>query len=123
MKNQEKIFDLKKRTREFSLQIIKLYRQLPLSGEAKIMGNQLLRSATSVGANYRAACRSRSDAEFFSKICIVVEEIDETDYWLDLIKSSETFNGELINNLIDETEELIKIFVTIRHNEKKKKGD
>lgn len=123
MKNQEKIFDLKKRTREFSLQIIKLYRQLPLSGEAKIMGNQLLRSATSVGANYRAACRSRSDAEFFSKICIVVEEIDETDYWLDLIKSSETYTGELINNLIDETEELIKIFVTIRHNEKKKKGD
>jgi len=69
---------LPQRTKRFSLQIIQFFQALPKSTEAQILGKQLLRSATSVTANYRAACRARSKAEFFAKLCIVVEEADET---------------------------------------------
>lgn len=117
-----KIERLKLRTRELSLSILKFYQQLPKTGEAKIFGNQLLRSATSVGANYRAACRARSNAEFYSKLCIVVEEIDEVDYWLDLIQAANIMTSESTGHLIDETNELIKVFVTIKSNARRKKG-
>ncbi|MDT3405033.1 four helix bundle protein [Mucilaginibacter terrae] len=69
------------RTKRFVIDIINLYRLLPRSVEAQVIGKQLLRSASSVGANYRAACRGRSQAEFYSKICIVVEEADESLFW------------------------------------------
>lgn len=72
--------DLKKRTKKFALSIIDLYRKLPKNGEARVVGNQLLRCGTSVGANYRAAFRGRSDREFYTKPCIVVEEADETTF-------------------------------------------
>jgi four helix bundle protein len=115
----EKINALKERTRIFALSIIRFYQTLPKTNEAKIMGTQLLKSGTSVGANYRAACRARSDAEFYSKICIVVEEIDEVDYWLDLFLASGIVEIIKINDLVQETLELIKIFVTIKTNAKK----
>ena len=69
---------IKTRTKQFALETIKLYKHLPKDYEAKMIGKQLLRSATSVAANYRAVCRARSDAEFYSKLCIVVEEADES---------------------------------------------
>ncbi|WP_324677703.1 four helix bundle protein [Hymenobacter sp. GOD-10R] len=73
------------RTKAAALRVIRLYQQLPRSGEAEILGKQLLRSATSVAANYRAACRGRSAAEFFAKLSICVEEADEVQLWLELL--------------------------------------
>ena len=81
--------DLKGRTRQFALNIINLVQALPSSQTTAVIGKQLLRSATSVGANYRAACRSRSRADFVSKITIVEEEADESAYWLELLSELE----------------------------------
>jgi four helix bundle protein len=86
------------RTKHFALEVIRLFQRLPKTDEAKIIGKQLLRSACSVAANYRAACRSRSKQEFFSKLCIVVEESDETFFWLELIHDSQITKPELINH-------------------------
>ncbi len=80
--------DLSERTKMFALEVIKFYQKLPHTGAANVMGNQLLRCGTSVAANYRASRRARSDREFYSKLCIVVEETDETGLWLELIKES-----------------------------------
>lgn len=76
---------LKRRTRQFAIRIVKLFKALPRREEAKVIGKQLMRSGTSVAANYRAVCRSRSKAEFVAKIGVVVEEIDETVFWLELL--------------------------------------
>jgi four helix bundle protein len=73
--------ELQSRTKRFALRVVKLYRSLPKSNEARILGKQLLRSGTSIGANYRAACRARSRAEFIAKLGIVLEEADETAFW------------------------------------------
>src|SRR5690625_4858080 len=81
----ERIEPFKKRTKQLSLKVMTLYQSLPKSDETRIIGKQLSRSATSVAANYRAACRFRSDAEFFSKISIVVEEVKETLFWLEIL--------------------------------------
>ncbi len=77
--------ELKRRTKAFAIRIVKLYRSLPKSEEARIMGRQILRAGTSVAANYRAVCRARSKAEFISKIGVVVEEADETVFWLEML--------------------------------------
>lgn len=77
--------ELKGRSKRFALAIIKLFRDLPRTEEARILGRQLLRSGTSVAANYRAVCRARSKAEFIAKLGVVVEEIDETVFWIELI--------------------------------------
>jgi four helix bundle protein len=77
--------DLRLRTKQFALRILRLYRALPAKEEARILGRQVLRSGTSVGANYRAACRARSRAEFIAKLGIVLEEVDETVFWLELL--------------------------------------
>jgi four helix bundle protein len=114
----ERVEQLKKRTMDFALQVVRLVQGLPASTESWVLGKQLLRSATSVGANYRAACRARSDAEFFHKICIVVEEIDETDYWLDLIDAAGLIKDFNIREIQTETLELIKIFATIKAKSK-----
>lgn len=103
--------DLKIRTKSFALQIIDLYRKLPGSEEAKIIGKQLLRSGTSIGANYRAACRSRSRAEFNSKIGIVLEEADESVFWLELLSSARIFPKASLDDLLAEANELTAIFV------------
>ena len=121
MQTIEKIEALKNRTRQFALNIIQLCQAMPKTEASMIMRKQLLRSATSVGANYRAACRARSKAELFHKLCIVMEEVDETDYWLDLIKNSGTYNQPPIDSLISETLELVKIFSTLKHQFKPKK--
>jgi len=79
---------LRDRTKQFSLKIIELIKRLPRTLEGQVLGKQVLRSATSVAANYRAACRARSRTEFFAKISIVVEEADETVFWLEMIGDS-----------------------------------
>jgi four helix bundle protein len=105
-------FDLKMRTKEFAVQIIRLFRSLPRSEEARVIGKQMLRSATSVGANYRAACRSRSKAEFVSKISIVLEEADETVFWLELLSHAEIISAMRTEGLLREANELTSIFVS-----------
>ena len=107
--NQE---ELKTRTKKFGLRIIKLVDFLPNRKIGDVIGRQILRSATSVGANYRAACRSRSKAEFITKINIVLEEADETLYWLELIEESELIKKEKLIELTSEAKELVAIFVT-----------
>jgi four helix bundle protein len=89
---------------------VRLFQQLPHSTEAQVLGKQVLRSGTSVGANYRAAGRARSKAEFISKIGVVVEEIDETVFWLECLVESGIVREELLSGLKQEAEELLAIF-------------
>jgi len=104
--------ELKLRTKNFSLRVIRMIEKLPKSNSAKVIGYQLIRSATSVGANYRAACRARTKAEFISKIKIVEEESDESLYWLELIQELQFFKNVLISDLIREADELTAIFTS-----------
>ena len=112
--------ELKQRTKSFALRIIKLYQSLPKTTETQIIGKQMLRSATSVAANYRAACRARSNAEYYSKISIVIEETDETMFWMELLWEANIVKQELLQNLYDENEEILKIMVVSRKNSEKK---
>jgi four helix bundle protein len=106
--------ELRARTRAFSLRVVKLVQSLPKNMVADVMGKQVLRSATSVGANYRAVCRAQSDAMFISKLSIVVEEADETVYWLELIRDAGLVKPELLAELIDEAEQILKIMAASR---------
>jgi len=101
---------LRGRTKRFALRIIRLFQHLPRSTEAQVLGKQLLRSGTSIGANYRAAGRARSKAEFVSKIGIVVEEADETVFWLECLIESGIIKQELLHELLIEANELVAIF-------------
>ncbi len=112
--------ELKIRTKQFALRNINLYRNLPKTEEAKIIGRQLLRSSTSVGANYRAACRARSNDEFYSKISIVIEEADETMFWQELLIESGIIIPEKLKDLMQETNEIIAIMASARKTIKQK---
>jgi four helix bundle protein len=105
--------DLRKRTKEFALRIIRLYSSLSLSSTvAQVIGKQVLRSGTSVGAHYREAYRSRSDAEFISKIEVGLQELEETVYWLELLIESQIVSEKKLTNLLQEASELTAIFIT-----------
>jgi four helix bundle protein len=104
--------DLKVRTKQFALRVIRVYRGLPSSDEARVIGRQLLRSATSVGANYRAACRARSRAEFIAKLGIVLEEADEAVFWLELLLETGILDRKRLEPLLREANELTSIFVS-----------
>ena len=108
MKNGE----LQLRTRNFALRIVKMFKALPKSTEAQVIGKQLLRSGTSVAANYRAACRSRSKSEFTARLGVVVEEIDETVLWLDLLVGAEIVPEAKLTSLSKEAGELLAIFTS-----------
>ncbi len=101
---------LKKRTRDFELRIIQLVRSLPRSREARIVGDQLLRAGTAVGANYRAACRARSLKEFLAKLGVVLEESDESAFWLDLTGAAGIMKASRLSALQSEADELTAIF-------------
>jgi four helix bundle protein len=103
---------MKVRTKDFALRVLRLYRSLPRTEEARIIGTQLLRSSTSIGANYRAACRGRSRAEFAAKLGIVLEEADETLFWLELFQEGNVFPAEKMRDLLQEANELVSIFVS-----------
>ena len=104
--------DLKDRTKKFSLQIINFIELLPKKLAASIIAKQLVRSATSVGANYRAVCRARSDKEFIAKMNIVLEEADESCFWLELISEENWLNKDIVFPILKESNELIAIFVS-----------
>ncbi len=101
--------DLRLRTKQFAIRVVKLYRALPLRPEARIMGNQLLRCGTAVAANYRAACRARSRADFISKIGIVAEEADESVFWLEMLVDLGIFPSSQVAALVREANELLSI--------------
>ena len=101
---------MKTRTKKFAIDVIKFCNSLKNNKATSVITYQLIKSATSTGANYRAACNARSRKEFFSKICIVVEEIDESEYWLELIKDAELSNDHIeLKRLMQESLELIKV--------------
>ena len=106
--------DLKRRTKQFALRVLKLVAALPRTLAGKTIGGQLVRSGTSVGANYRAACRARSKLEFIAKIGIVEEEADESAFWMELIIESELLKVHLVQPLLDEASELAKIMASSR---------
>jgi four helix bundle protein len=103
--------ELKQRTKLFAIRIVRLYQSLPRQAEGNILGKQLLRAGTSVGANYRAACRARSRAEFVAKLGIVLEEADETVFWLELMAEAGVFPIARLSHLLKEENELTCIFV------------
>ncbi len=113
--------DLKLRTTDFALRIIRLYTCLPKTTEAQVIGRQVLRSGTSVGAHYREGHRAKSDADVINKFEGALQELDETDYWLDLLCKSKIATEKRLRPLIQETNELIAIFVTIVTNLKRKR--
>ncbi len=102
--------ELRQRTKKFALQIIRLCRSLPNNSEGWVIGKQLLKSGTSVAANYRAAGRARSRAEFIAKIGVVVEEADETVFWLELLEEAGTLSDENIERTMKEASSLLSIF-------------
>ena len=106
--------DLRTRTKRYALRIIRLFRALPRrDAVAEVLGKQLLRSATSVAAHYREACRAKSDLDFISKLEGAQQELDESELWLELLSDSGVIKPRLIQPLRDETNELIAIFVTM----------
>ena len=104
--------DLKKRTKTFSLRVIRLVESLPKGRTAEVIGRQLLRSGTSVGANYRASCRAESTADFISKMGIVEEEADESLFWMELLIETELVNSAKLEPLMNKTDELLAIIVS-----------
>jgi four helix bundle protein len=106
--------DLKKRTKQFALRIIKLVAALPKTLAGRTIGGQLVRSGTSVAANYRAACRARSKAEFISRLGVVEEEADESALWLELIMESQLMKKPLVEPLWVEADELVAIMTSSR---------
>lgn len=104
--------DLKGRTKAFALRVIRLYEALPRVGAGRVIGDQVLRSGTSVGANYREACQARSKAEFIAKLGDSLKEIEETQYWLELLSESGLVPAEKLADLHNETQQLTAILVT-----------
>ena len=104
--------DLKKRTRAFALRVIKMCEALPKGRTSDVIGRQLLRSATSVGANYRAACRAKSKADFVAKMGIVEEECDECLYWMELLVDAGLVKQARLSELIREAHELLSITIS-----------
>lgn len=112
---------LRSRTKQFALRVMRLVRSLPNTPEARVIGSQVLRSGTAIGANYRAAGRGGSRAEFAAKIGIVLEEADETVYWLELLVEGGVVAEKRMEALLREAEELVKIFAAMRQTLRNKR--
>jgi four helix bundle protein len=110
---KDEVPDLRVRTKSFALRIIKMFTALPKTDEARVLGKQVLRSGTSVGANYREAQRARSKPEFIAKIGDCLKELDETAYWLELLADSGIIPPPKLSALSDECNQLLAIFTTI----------
>ncbi len=113
--------DLKCRTKDFAVRIIKLFAALPKSTEAQVVGKQILRCGTSVGAQYRESQHAKSDADFISKVEGSLQELEETTYWLELLEEMHIFAPEKLKPIQQETKELTAIFVTIAKKVKARK--
>lgn len=112
--------DLRDRTKQFGLRIIKLYTSLPKGEVSRVIGRQILRSGTSVGANFREAYRARSNAEFIAKLGICLQELDETTYWLELLEDSGIFTATKLADIKNEANQLLAILTTIQKSVRKK---
>ncbi len=106
---------LRARTKQFAIRIVKMVQSLPRSEDARVIGRQVLRSGTSVAANYRAVCRARSRADFVSKLAVVTEEADETVFWLELMADTGILPKARLENLLTEANELTRIFGSSLH--------
>ena len=106
----QKASDLKLRTKQFAIRIVRLFRSLPHSPDAQTLGKQVLRSGTAIAANYRAVCRARSRAEFVAKMGVVLEEADETVFWLELLSETGVLRSDTTQELLKEANELLAIF-------------
>lgn len=111
---------LKQRTKDFALRVMTLLDDLPRSSKGRILGDQLLRSSTSVAANYRAACRARSTAEFVAKLGTVLEEADESALWMELITEGGLLDRSRVNGLLREANELAAIMFSARRTAQRK---
>ena len=118
--NAAKPRELAERTKQFALRIVAIYSALPKSTEAQVLGKQVLRSGTSVGANYREANRARSKAEFIANLGDSLKELDETAYWLELLVESGIVPAPKLASLQDECNQLLAIFTTVSKNAKRK---
>lgn len=116
----DEVADLRIRTKKFALRIIRLYSSLPKQTEAQVIGRQIIRSGTSIGANYREAFRARSKAEFIAKVGECLKEVEETCYWLDLLIEAKIIPAKKLQGLMNESSELTAIFVTCVKNAKRK---
>ena len=119
---QSKPEELKLRTKRFALRVIRLYRSLPKSADAQVIGKQALRYGTSVAANYHAVCRARSKPEFAAKMGVVVEEADETVFWLELLVEAAIVSKDKLNDLLSEANELLAIFAASHRTAKNLKA-
>lgn len=115
--------NLRQRTKAFALRVIKLVESLPKTQAASVIGDQLLRSGTSVAANYRAACRARSNADFIAKIGIVEEETDESVFWIEMLVDTDLMRYELVADLMDEGHQLTAIWVSSINTARGKKRE
>jgi len=114
--------EMKCRTKQFALRVIRLVESLPKGRTAAVIGRQLLRSGTSVGANYRAACRAKSTADFISKMGTVEEEADESLYWMELLVEAGIVKSEKLDALMKEADELVAITVASINTARKRSG-
>lgn len=112
---------MKRRTKQFALRVIRLVESLPNGRTAEVIGRQMLRSGTSVGANYRAACRAKSTADFIAKMGTVEEEADESSYWMELLVEAEIVKAEKLGSLMKEADELVAITVASINTAKKRR--
>ncbi len=119
MKAEEPPYDLRERTKLFGLRIVRMFVALPKTDEARVLGKQVLRAGTSVGANYREAHRARSKAEFIAKIGDCLKELDETAYWLELLTESAIVTATKLASLQDETHQLLAILTAISKSAKR----
>ncbi len=110
---------IRKRTKQFALRVIRMSQQLPRNRETDVILRQLLQSATSTAANYRAACRARSHADFYAKLCIVLEEVDESLFWLEMLIESGMVSEAKLRDIVREGNELTAIFAASRSTARK----
>ena len=122
MNNLEFAKKMQQRTMDFAVQAVKFFTRLPKTDEARITGRQFLRASTSVGANYRAVCRAKSDADFISKMGTVVEEVDESAFWLELMENTGVSSSASIGPLKTEANELLRIVSTSLNTAKRNAG-
>jgi four helix bundle protein len=115
---EQPAFDLRVRTKDFALRIVKMFAALPKTEEARVLGRQALRSGTSVGANFREAHRSRSNAEFVAKVGDSLKELEEISYWLELLTESKIVPATKLSALQDECNQLLAILTTISKKSK-----
>src|SRR5262249_17070674 len=113
--------EMKRRTKEYAKRIVKLCRLLPETREGRLIGNQLFGAGTSVGANYRAACRGRSKADFVSKLAVTLEEADESVYWLEIISEGNLISQDKMKSLMNEGNQIVAILVSSINTAKRSK--